>query len=443
MTKVSRRHLPWRPALALVLLALAAACGPPAGSLAITNVSVVDIEADSVVPGRTVLIRDGHIIRVGAADEGATEVATVVDGGGRYLIPGLWDMHVHALWDNEVARTFLPLFVANGVTGIRDMGGLLDVRDSVMRAIHDSSLTAPRIAAAGPILDGPEPVSPEVSVAIADPGEARRAVDSLARRNVDFIKVYTLLPPEAFRAAMAAARDRGLPVAGHLPAGVSPLEAAELGMRSIEHLRDEIAPFCTPRTAAACDTIFAAFARGHVWQTPTMVILYNKTHPEDDSRRQETRLRYMPDLVRRDWKGALAARLRADSATRLARIERFEDERWLVGAMARHGVPLLAGTDAGVLYSMPGFSLHDELALLVAAGLTPAQALATSTLQVGSYFGGDTLGVIRTGAVADLLLLEENPLEDITSTSRIGAVVLRGHLYTRQDLDAMLSAQER
>lgn len=426
-----------RAAAAAVLTAVA--CSPPAGSLAITNVAVVDIAADSVIPGRTVLIRDGHILRILAADEGAAPAARVLDGRGRYLIPGLWDMHVHALWDHEVARTFLPLFVASGVTGIRDMGGLLDVRDSVRSLIADGELVSPRIIAAGPILDGPEPVSPGVSVAIADAGEARRAVDSLARRRVDFIKVYTLLPPDAFRAVMQEARARGLPVAGHLPDGVSPVEAAELGMRSIEHLRDEIAPFCTPRTASSCDTILAAFRTHGVWQTPTLAILHTKSHPGDSSFRTAPRLALMPPAVLREWETSLARRLEADSATHAARGQRYADEEWLVARMGQAGVPLLAGTDVGVLFSMPGFSLHDELALLVQAGLTPAKALAAATTGPARMLGADTLGRIRAGAVADLVLLEGNPLTDITSTSRIGAVVLRGHLYTRQDLDAMLS----
>jgi imidazolonepropionase-like amidohydrolase len=416
----------------------AAACtaAPPEcadASLALVNVNVVSVDEARVLPEQTVLIRGNRICAVVAAAGAAVpEGATVVNGGGRYLMPGLWDMHVHALWDTQVADLFMSAFVANGVTGVRDMGGDLGIALEVRRRQRAGELVAPRLVVAGPIVDGPVPVHAAISMAVTDSAEAVAAVDSLAGAGVDFIKVYTLLPPDAYAAVAARARMHGLAVAGHAPPEV-PVEELAREQRSIEHLREEVGMFCSRADSVACAGTMSVFQAAPVWQTPTLVVLHAKTHLDDTSLTSDPRVAQLPPVVTADWEALRQARLRRNDAAAWREAKaRWQEQLWLTGQLHRAGVPLLAGTDAGVLYTYPGSSLHDELELLVEAGLTPAEALRTATTEPARYLGAsDSLGAVGVGMVADLLLLEENPLDDVRRTRGIAGVVLNGRYLSR------------
>jgi imidazolonepropionase-like amidohydrolase len=248
---------------------------PPA--LALINVTVIDVVDGAARPDMTVLIEGNRISSVMPTGQTTKDQnLPIVDARGKFLIPGLWDMHVHALWDKKVAENFLPLFVANGVTGVRDMGGKMELLHWFRKRYEAGRVVAPRVIAAGPIIDGPQPVHPDVSVAVSNEEEARKAVQSLARNGVDFLKVYTMLSREAYLAIVDEASKLGLPVACHVPASLSPVEAASLGQRSMEHLRDEIDPFCIRRERGKCQDILKTFRRQSTWQTPTLVVLRAK-----------------------------------------------------------------------------------------------------------------------------------------------------------------------
>jgi hypothetical protein len=350
-------------------------------------------------------------------------------------------MHAHSLWSTEAMQTFLPLYVAQGVTGIRDMGGRLSVLVAFRESVTRDNPPWPRVIAAGEVLDGPQPVQTDISIPVSDAARATVAVDSLSHAGVDFIKVYTLLPREAYFATLAEARRVGLPVAGHVPAAITPEEAALAGQRSIEHLSDEIEPFCSPRTADACGHLAARFRTERTWQVPTLVVLRFKASFDDPAVTTDSRLRYIPSALRTEWLAERQAKLRRGSGYLASRRARYADEMWLTGFLAQERVPLLAGSDAGTAFSYPGFSLHDELALLVEAGLTPLDALRAATLAPAEYLAArDSMGTIETGQVADMVLLRGNPLVSIGATREIDAVVLRGRVLDRQDLDALLGS---
>jgi len=435
---------------ALVLAVCFAACGrsgpkpPPAPprepSIAITHVTVVDVAAGRPLPDQSVVVRGDRIMVVGnTARVAVPGNATLLDGRGKFLIPGLWDMHVHALFDAEVARTFLPAFVGYGVTGVRDMGGKLDVLRAARFAVLAGTLAGPRIVAAGAILDGPQPVDPSVSIAVATPAEARAAVDSLAKRGVDFIKVYTLLPRAGYFAVLREAAQLHLPVAGHVPTGVTAREAADSGQRSIEHLRDEVEPLCKAAADGACGRLLDSLRAHHVWLVPTLVVLRAKAILDEPSLVRDPRLRAVPDLVRSAWGGIRAGQSGRPPAYWREKRARFRGELALTDAAWEDSVPLLAGSDAGALYTYPGSSLHDELVQLVRAGLTPAAALRAATLGPAEFLGAtDSMGTVAAGKVADLVLLDADPLADIRNTRSIRAVVLRGRLFGRAALDSLL-----
>jgi len=323
---------------------------------------------------------------------------------------------------------------------VRDMGGTLAVLDLVRAGVRAGAVRAPRIIAAGPILDGPKPVDPSVSLAISNAAEARAAVATLARAGVDFIKVYTLLPAPAFRAVIQEAASRGLRVGGHVPADITPVEAAAAGMWSIEHMRTELGGYCTRATAAACEPIIGAFRKYGTWQVPTLAVRRARAYLDVPDVATDPRLEYVPRSLRDQWLSARRRRLEQKGQAGFAALRaEFEDERWLAGELRRGSVPMLAGSDAGADFTYHGFGLHDELAQLVAAGFTPLGALQAATVRAATFLGrDDRTGVIVAGADADLVLVDGNPLADITAVSHIHGVMTRGTWLSRADLDAMM-----
>lgn len=416
-----------------------------APAMIIRHATVVDVASGRLLRDHAVLVRGDLIERVGPDADVSADVAgatTRIDAGGRYLIPGLWDMHVHALWDPIVTTTVLPLMVTDGITGVRDMGGTLEVLRRVRAEIDAGTLRAPRVVAAGPILDGPEPVDPSVSIAIDSPAAATAAVATLAAAGVDFIKVYTLLPAPAFRAVVADAQRRGLRVSGHVPADITPVEAAAAGMASIEHMRAELGGFCTRATEAACVPIIAAFRAHGTWQVPTLSVRRARAELDDRSRIADSRLAFVPGVLRAQWLAARTRRLAQKGPDDFRRMRgEFADEQWLAGLLHRERIALLAGSDAGADFSYHGSGLHDELRELVRVGLSPLEALQSATIRAAVFLGqtGRT-GQILSGAGADLVLLESNPLEDITSVARIHAVMSRGRWLDRPELDRLRAA---
>jgi imidazolonepropionase-like amidohydrolase len=440
---------PHYPILAALLALASCAPRPPTPSPTTADVVIEDVTLVDVREGRTREHLDvglagpriAYVRRAGGAAVPAG--ARRVSGRGLFLIPGLWDMHSHSLWSADAVRTFLPAYVANGVTGIRDMGGTLEMMHAARDSIRGGS-AYPRIYAAGAIVDGPEPVDPSISLAVGDSAGGRLAVDSLARAGADFVKVYSLLPRGAYFAVMDEARRLGIPVAGHVPVEVTPDEAARAGQRSIEHLRDELEPFCTPREPAPCAPLFEVFRRNGTWQVPTLVVLRMKALFGDTAYVTDPRLAYVPASLRASWLRERLGKIARGPDYAAGKRVRFADEMWLTGRLARERVPLMAGTDAGVAFSYPGFSLHDELALLVDAGLSNVEALRAATLAPAELMGAaGTLGTVEAGRAADLVLLRANPLRDIRATRQVETVVLRGRVIPRAGLDSLLAAVAR
>lgn len=425
-----RKRLALFPTPVLILAACAITRPTPAPDvLAITNATLIDGTGAAPVAGRTLLVRGGRIVRVGAAGEVRVPPgARVLNARGAYAIPGLWDMHVHALWDTAVADAFLPAFVAHGVTGIRDMGGTLEVLRYARGRVAAGTLAAPRLVAAGLVLDGPEPVDPSISLRVATPAEARAAVDSLARAGADFVKVYTLMPPELFHATAARARERGMPLAGHVPGEVDPRDAARAGMRTMEHMRAELGGFCTRATRRTCDSIIPVLREHRVWQTPTLLPRWVRAHM-DSVDTADARAAELPAVVRQYWMAEHAGKRAQRTADDWRRLRgEHDEERWLAGYLHASGLELLAGSDAGVPFSLPGVGLHDELRMLVDAGLRPMEALQAATRNAAHALGADSLGTLEVGKMADVVLLAANPLDDIRNTRRIVAVVIGGRV---------------
>jgi imidazolonepropionase-like amidohydrolase len=444
--------------------------------LAFTHATVIDTTGGPVQRDTTVLINGDRIAAIGESkDLKPPPDATVVDATGKFLIPGLWDMHVH--WYD---KNYLHLFTANGVTGIRIMWGM-PMHHEWRKDIESGDRVGPRLFIASAIVDGPKPFWPG-SVIAGNEAEGRQAVIDAKKQGADFIKVYSLLPHEAFFAIADEAKKQGMTFAGHVPVSVSAADAAAAGQSSIEHLTGIITA-CSSReiellkdaqqgldrllvtnqtqnliagmrregqlalesySQAKADALFAEFKKLHTWQCPTLTVLRNMRYLDDPSVTNDTRLKYMPAGFKSFWNPAKDERLKTLTPEDFKMGKQmYQKDLEIVGAMRRAGVDFLAGTDTGNPWCFPGFSLHDELGLLVQAGFTPMQALQAATINPARFMRRDNeLGSIAKGKLADLVLLDANPLDDISNTKKINAVVARGRLFTRAFLETMLSRIE-
>ena len=439
----------------LLLLFLPAVARAGEKPLVFQHVTVIDATGAPARPDMTLTVADGRIAALGKAGTvPLPKDAEIVDATGKFLIPGLWDMHAHL-----AGTEFLSLCVANGVTGVREMHAFYPALVFYWRQqTAAGKLLGPHIVAAGAMVDGPKPRWP-AAVTATNEQEGREAVRSLKQRGADFIKVYDKLPRTAYFAIADEAKKQGLPFAGHVPVAVSIVEASDAGQKSIEHLtgvllacaaneadlRKEVDEQWNVRLQVKAlagyreekaQALFARFAKNGTWQCPTLTVLRALASLDDKEFTADDRVKYITPYLRTMLypKGPVAS-----SEEFADRKKVFRKYLAVVGAMQKAGVALLAGTDTPNPYCFPGFSLHDEMALLVQAGLTPMQALQTATRNPAQYLGrSKELGTVEAGKIADLVLLDANPLEDIGNTRRIAAVVVGGKLLPRAALRAML-----
>jgi imidazolonepropionase-like amidohydrolase len=440
---------------------------PPSSDLVvISNVNVVDVRSGAILADQTVILQGSHIASIDPSKSAkAPRNATTVNGRGYFLIPGLWDMHVHLVfgdWFPGARDITLPMLIANGVTGVRDMGSELETVQDWRHDIGEGRMLGPRIRTSGPMLDGPKPRFPS-SIAITTPEDGRRAVDDLKRRGADFIKLQSLIPREAVFAIADEAKKQGIAFEGHVPDAVRASEMSEAGMKSFEHLigifegsspkEDDflrggktVGAFLASYDPARGAALAALLAKNQTWQCPTLVWERGGNLIDATDFAKDGRAKYVPASWKtKTWKRFTDEILQGYATDDLAARKRFiEKELEMVQLLHKAGVPFLAGTDTppGV-YIFPGFSLHEELQRFVAAGFTPLEALQTATLNPARFFGTEArLGTIEKGKLADLVLLKANPLEDISNTQKIAAVFVDGRYYSSEDLEKMLRGVE-
>jgi Amidohydrolase family len=420
----------------------------PTRTIAITGVTLIDGTGAAPRPGATVIVSGNRISNIVDGMPDLAGIHEVVDGNGKFLIPGLWDMHTHLAYLGDVTCTTL---VAYGVTSVRDPGGALDTVDWFRARIERGLLIGPRIFRAGPVLDGSKPNSQDrLVIDTADDG--RRAVSFVKARGVDFIKVHNGAPPAAYFAMLAEARRPGLAVVGHIPIDVDPGEAIDAGHQSVEHIvslfegpmRRKVAAGMTREQAMAefTDAEATRLARKMVakgtWFDPTLVFYWYRAHQWEFRAGADPRERYVTASARAFQKAFTP--LPDNPDIRRALTAAFDRSLEITRILHREGVRFLVGTDLAAPTPYAGSSVHEELALLVKAGLTPMEALVAGTRNGAEAVGRlGELGTIEKGKFADLALLDANPLADITNTQKIAAVVANGRLFRREALDKLLA----
>ena len=476
--------------LAIAACAPARVPSPAPASLALVGATVVDARSGALLPDRTVLVAGNRILAVGP--RGSVRVpagARVVDAAGKYLIPGLWDMHAHLTLNPAADRIDVPLLVAHGVTGVREMvsdcpewswvrqrsgADCLERLRGWQRAVEAGEMVGPRILALGgwPV-NGPNGLSAAAPAYFrAETAEQGRELARYnAARGVDFVKVYSGISREGFLAFVGEARRLGLGVAGHEPIALSAIDASEAGQKSFEHARVFLFN-CFPgaeefRRATAdlggvnthwrrrmvdeydpalCTGVFRAFARNGSAYVPTHLTRKFDAFADDSAYRHDPRSKYIPGDQWEAWNGDAEGMIESDSsrAGRRAMMDFYTKGLEITAAAYRAGVTVMVGTDSGDSYVFPGSAVHDEMGELVKAGLTPAEALRAATW-TGAEFLGRTAdsGSVAPGRLADLVLLDANPLADIANTRRIAGVALNGRWLDRPALDALLAGAER
>jgi imidazolonepropionase-like amidohydrolase len=473
----------WKPlrfvSIAVLLYAASNVCAL-SQSLVIRHVTVIDAAGHAPQGDMTVVVERDRIISVEPSNKvHLPKESVTVDGYGKFLIPGLWDMHVHGASDERAPWSHL-LFIANGVVGVRDMSGPPDAR--AWRAAQSSHTDpSPTIYLGSPIVDGPNPVWSDSLVA-ENAEQGRTIVDQQHERGADFIKVYSRLPRNVYFAIADEANRRNIPFEGHVPESVTAVEASGAGQKSIEHLtrvanacskeeaaidsqlQAQNASFRTPGLTLAqkvdigkqiirldtqvidtfdhakAEALLATFLKNGTWQCPTLIQL--RAQIEEPLPPHDQQLQYLSSEIRARWNDGYYLGVPPKPRAALIDLSRrqFEESMKIVSLMYRAGVLLLAGTDTMNPGCYPGFGIHDELALLVDAGLLPMAALETATRNAALFMGQlNRRGTIEVGKIADLVLLDRDPLVDIRNTRSIQAVVLKGKLYSRSDLDAMLA----
>lgn len=449
----------------------------------ITNVNTIDAK-DGLQSNMTVVLDGNRIIKSGpSAEIKSSNAKNTIDGKGKFLIPGLWDAHVHFAYMENLAPSMFQLFLIYGVTSVRDTGGKIDFVKSWKDKSEANKSGAPRVKIAGPLIDGlpnvydgSDPSRPPLSVGAGSVEEAVKIVEQLDSIGVDLIKAYEMLTPEQFEAITARAKELGLKVTGHIPLSMDAISASDAGMNSMEHLRNiEMSTaedwealktqriklledgkndpggilrsrLHTAQRTRAAETqdegniakVLDALIRNDVWQIPTLALISSTSGRAFTKAEYQESFKYLPSDVEDIWKETIA-NIDATPAPENSKIY----TQWaanMVDRMHKKGINFMAGTDCPIFFLTPGHSLHIELQRMVEYGMTPMDALTAATAQPAKYFGmQDSLGYISEGMIADLLLLDANPLDDIRNTLKINTLVKDGKVYDHSELEKLKS----
>lgn len=452
-------------------------------STCINNITTIDAES-GLKENQSVIIQDNKIVRIQETKKvNLTGNSTFIDGTGKYLIPGLWDAHIHFAYIEGLAPSMFDLFLAHGVTSVRDTGGKIGFVKKWKDQADADPKNAPRVKIAGPLLDGTPnvydgstPSRPVLSVELTDVESAINKVEELDKIGVDLLKAYEMLSPEQFSAIAKIAKEKNLKVTGHVPLSMDVISASNAGLNSMEHLRnlemstasnwEELLAIRKKLLAEGklkeggvlrsnihsaqrreaiekadpevTKKVLAVLAKNQTWQIPTLSIMTGATHRPFGREDWQASFAYLPDSIGQQWSDG------AKSVMKLPPTEdRIKYSNWMnkmVKDLHDAKVEIMAGTDCPIFFLTPGLSLHEELFLLVKAGMSPLEVLKAATLNPAIYFEmEDQIGLVKEGMLADLVLLNDNPLEDIRNTTKIESVFKDGKLFNRSDLDKLFN----
>ncbi len=457
-----------KKSILFLLVILMGACSTPkdvSHNLLITNVTVIDVKTGDKLQNRNVAIDGDRIIQIYDGEVSPSDSTEVIDGTGKFLIPGLSDMHTHYFWNYIISN---PLLIANGITHVREMWGEMNTIKNVRQQTASGKLLAPDIYSAGSIIDGTPPIWP-TSTGVASPEEAIAAVDAQIESGVDFLKVYSRLPKDTYMAIANYAKEKGISFAGHIPSGMTVWETMEAGQKSSEHFYamleasiddpkgfeqlNEKSATNTEKTMfliehfneAKFDSLASVMAKSDMWLSPTLTVLRSIANLNNAEYIDDPRLEYLPTFMTQSWNPSQDFRFKnAPEDYFQAALDKYKLQLSLMGRLSEKGVKIIAGTDYPNPYCYPGFSLHDELELMVEGGMSSLEALKAATLNAAIFTDKESeFGTIEEGKLASLVLLDADPLTDINNTRKISSVILRGKHLNRAQLDELLEGAKK
>ena len=431
-------------------------------SITIRHINIVDVKTGAINHNQIVYIKGNMIDSIGKDNnENKKNLGIELDCPNKYLIPGLWDMHLHDIGSTEDTKQFIiPILLANGITGLRNMWGTKEyiaLRDSV----NQNLIVAPRMVVGTPLVNGPLPFF-QGSVTIKSTHEIPAIIDSLHNEGYDFIKVYSFLQHDLFFALAKYCNEKHISFEGHVPIGVTAEDASDAGIKSVEHLfglrksfsvkgeqlikpwEDEMLGTSTSQfevllksesstlqfDTIKAKTVTAILIANHTPVVPTLVACIGYTFNRD-TLMQSASMAYVPRALKQYWYDTRG----------MMNFEKdmFKNFSQMLSFIHKQGMMIMAGTDCENPFVVPGFSLHDELELYVKAGLTSLEALQTATLNPAIFLHNEKeLGTVTKGKLADLVILEKNPLLDIKNTKSINAVIMNGHLIDKNQINQFL-----
>jgi imidazolonepropionase-like amidohydrolase len=451
----------------------------------IENINIIDAK-QGLKENMTIIISKNEIIKIEKTSNfNLSKKNNIIDGSGKFLIPGLWDSHVHFAFEEELASSMFNLFMAYGITSVRDTGGEINfLKEWKNKSISDPNIY-PRVKIAGPLIDGKYNVYngnsvyfPPLSVRTASVQETEAQVKELIKNGVDFLKAYEMLSPEQFKVITKIAKENKLKVTGHIPLSMDAISASNSGLNSIEHLRN-IEMSSTSNTEELLELrrntlknkdgilgsslrtslhnsqrmssiknidsiqlkkVLNVLAKNDTWQIPTLILYSGWAYKLYENLEWKNSFEFLPVKIKHKWNSQI------DLIDSLNNSERKDFADWgssMTGLMNKMGITFMAGTDTPIGFQTPGYSLHNELEMLVESGFTTLEAIESATYNPALYFNmEDRLGLIKEGYIADLIILSKNPLDNISNTKKIETVIKNGNLMNRAFLDSLLKKKQ-
>ena len=399
----------------------------------IYNISIIDPVKKETVPNKTIYIKDGKIAKIeDSNDNHKSNGNSSIDGTNKFAIAGLWNMHTHICWKGDLNETIFPVLLSYGITGVRDMGGDLDILNRFKKQLLDDPSSGPNLYGPGPLIDGENPIHPDFSVALTDQNY-KLILDSLYDRNIDFIKVYSLLSKDLVRQISQYSKDKNISFAGHISEYITPTEAAELQQKSFEHLNriEDIR-----NDSLALKTFIATVKANNSWLCPTLLIYKRKIEIAQGKDLYHPLYDLIDEYLKNEWSQIKKKREGATSnPDKLEKLESiYKEQKELVKLFYKNNMQLLLGSDfGGMAFVYPGYSLHEEMALMQELGFDTYDILKMATYNPAVFFElTDTHGQIEKGKVADLVILNTDPVSDISNTLDINTVIKSGKIVKRQ-----------
>lgn len=425
-----------------------------ASTIIIKNINILDVVNGKIIPNQAILISDGIIQEIGNSFYHAEDTATILDGNGKYAMPGIINMHVH-LGDN---RDDLLLYLLNGVTTIRNMWGYGNFRIGhylfgtrvfnhlkLKEQVEKGRLAGPDIYSSGPLLDGKKPFFPKFMYlhALKDKAQVEKVIASQVQKGYDFIKIYSKLSKQNFDDIINTAKQYDIPVAGHVPDAVELNYAITSRMHTMEHLYGFVSPYAPEKNLSdeMIKKAAALAAENHVWICPTLIANERLANINKQSEYEnEEQMDYISRKNKKAMRFLIKESYKVFEKAGNTDQEAYMDHLFfIVDQLREAGVKMLLGTDKAVPYVVAGFSEYKEMQLLSQTGLSNAEIIRIATINAAKCLGIDAnVGTVETGKKANLILIDKNPLENLQTLSRHAGVIKSGVYYSRKACDGML-----